>query len=185
MADNLLHVAPVRLESFPIQLELPYEKIRREALDPFGRNDGSCGVDLASPNFYTMDPLQQVKIYTGLAFEFKAGWTAFLKDKSSVVTRKHLVVEGGVIDPGYRGEIIVVMRNLSQNTQFVRPGDLIAQMVNVYTGLTPKLVQVSHVKNDTQRGTRGFGGDVGHENFMDKSNSSEEMNKNSTEIDSK
>ncbi|GFR03382.1 hypothetical protein TNCT_463541 [Trichonephila clavata] len=56
----------------------------------------------AVPKFYAVDPLQQVKIYTGLVFEFKAGWTAFLKDKSSVVTRKHLVVEGGVIDPGHR-----------------------------------------------------------------------------------
>ncbi|GFQ94213.1 hypothetical protein TNCT_619531 [Trichonephila clavata] len=93
MDDHLVHVAPVHLQSFPIQLELPYEKIRHEALDPFVRNDESCGVDLCSPKFYAVDPLQQVKIYTGLIFEFKAGWTAFLKDKSSVVTRKHLVVE--------------------------------------------------------------------------------------------
>ncbi|GFQ80498.1 dUTPase domain-containing protein [Trichonephila clavata] len=166
MADNLVHVAPVHLQSFPIQLELPYEKIRHEALDPFVRNDESCGVDLCSPKFYAVDPLQQVKIYTGLIFKFKAGWTAFLKDKSSVVTRKHLVVEGGEIDPGYRGEIIVVMRNMSQQTQFIQPGDFVAQMVNVYTGLTPKLMAVSHIENDTRRGTRGFGGDVGCENLM-------------------
>ncbi|GFQ67472.1 dUTPase domain-containing protein [Trichonephila clavata] len=147
-------------------MEIPYEKIRHEALDPFVRNDGSCCVDLCSPKFYAVDPLQQVKIYTGLVFEFKAGWTAFLKDKSSVVTRKHLVVEGGVIDPGNRGEIIVVMRNLSQQTQFIQPGDFIAQMVNVYTKLTPKLIAVSHIENDTRLGTRGFGGDIGRENLM-------------------
>ncbi|GFQ67484.1 hypothetical protein TNCT_641701 [Trichonephila clavata] len=136
MVDNLVHEAPVHLQFFPLQMEIPYEKIRHEALDPFVRNDGSRCVDLCSPKFYAVDPLQQVKIYTGLVFEFKAGWTAFLKDKSSVVTRKHLVVEGGVIDPGYRGEIIVVMRNLSQQTQFIQPGDFIAQMVNVYTHWT-------------------------------------------------
>ncbi|GFQ82905.1 hypothetical protein TNCT_346581 [Trichonephila clavata] len=130
MVDNLVHEAPVHLQSFPIQMEIPYEKIRHEALV---RNDGSCGVNLCSPKFYAVDPLQQVTIYTGLVFEFKAGWTAFLKDKSSVVTRKHLVVEGGVIDPGYRGEIIVFMRNMSQQTQFIQPGDFIAQMVKVYT----------------------------------------------------
>ncbi|GFY04599.1 dUTPase domain-containing protein [Trichonephila clavipes] len=165
MADNLVRVAPVHLESFPIQLELSYEKIRPEALDPFVRNDGSCGVDLCSPKQYTVDSMQQVKICTGLVFELKAGWTAFLKDKSSVVTRKQFVVEGGVIDPGYRGEIIVVLRNMSPNTQIIKPGDFVAQLVNVYTGLTPKLIPVSHIKNDTQRGTRGFGGDVGCENY--------------------
>ncbi|GFT65558.1 hypothetical protein TNCV_2844421 [Trichonephila clavipes] len=81
MTDNLVHVAPVHLESSPIQLELPYEKIRHEALDPL---------------YGMMD----------------------LVDKSSVVTRKQLVVEGGVIDPGYRGEIVVILRNMSQQTVY-------------------------------------------------------------------
>ncbi|GFX40554.1 dUTPase domain-containing protein [Trichonephila clavipes] len=175
MTDNLVHVAPVHLESSPIQLELPYEKIRHEALDPFVRNDGSCGVDLCSPIHYTVLSMQQVKICTGLVFELKAGWTAFLKDKSSVVTRKQLVVEGGVIDPGYRGEIVVILRNMSQQTQFIQPGDFVAQMVNVYTGLTPKLISVSQIRKDTRRGTRGFGGDVGCENTMENLNTTKKQ----------
>ncbi|PRD18032.1 UNVERIFIED_CONTAM: hypothetical protein NCL1_62261 [Trichonephila clavipes] len=85
-----------------------------------------------------------------------------------MVTRKQLVVEGGVIDPGYRGKIIVVLYNMSPNTQFIKPGDFVAQLGNVYTRLTPKLIPVSHIKNDTRRGMRGFGGDTGCENTVEK-----------------
>ncbi|GFT30762.1 dUTPase domain-containing protein [Nephila pilipes] len=157
-------VAPVQLTTVPIQLELGYQLIRPEAYKPTVHDDGSSGVDLYSPKPYTLDPFQQIKVFTGVVFEFQAGWTAFLKDKSSVVTRKQLTVEGGVIDPGYRGEIIVVLRNMSQNTVFIRPGDAVAQLVNVYTGLPPVLKPVYRIESNTRRGTRGFGGDHGQEN---------------------
>ncbi|GFQ81859.1 hypothetical protein TNCT_244611 [Trichonephila clavata] len=55
----------------------PYEKIRREVAGSFVRNDGSCGVDPINPNFD--GSFATGEGYTGLAFEFKAGWTALIK----------------------------------------------------------------------------------------------------------
>ena len=79
---------------------------------------------------------------------------ALLRDKSSMAARR-LVLTGGVIDAGYRGEIRVLMENLSDLPATIRAGDKIANLIP-YPVLTGE-VQVVDDLNESSRKAGGFG----------------------------
>jgi dUTP pyrophosphatase len=79
---------------------------------------------------------------------------ALLRDKSSMAARR-LVLTGGVIDAGYRGEIKVLMENLSDLPATIRAGDKIANLIP-YPVLTDE-VQVVEDLNESSRKAGGFG----------------------------
>ncbi|GBL68524.1 hypothetical protein AVEN_12873-1 [Araneus ventricosus] len=72
-------------------------------------------------------------------------------DKSSVVTRKGLKVEAGLIDTGYRGEISVVLRNLSGAQKTIKPGEPIAQML-LHVAHHPRSEKMDKIAADTNQG---------------------------------
>lgn len=65
------------------------------------------------------------------------------------------MISRGVIDPGYRGEVSVVIANLSDQARYVQPGDKIAQLLLIPT-LSPTFDLVDELL-PTTRGTSGFG----------------------------
>jgi dUTP pyrophosphatase len=79
---------------------------------------------------------------------------ALLRDKSSVAARR-LMLTGGVIDAGYRGEIKVLMENLGDTEAVIHAGDKIANLIP-YPVLTGK-VQVVEELADSSRKAGGFG----------------------------
>jgi dUTP pyrophosphatase len=79
---------------------------------------------------------------------------ALLRDKSSMASRR-LVVTGGVIDAGYRGEVRVLMENLSDAPAIIRAGDKIANLIP-YPVLTGE-VQVVQELTESSRKAGGFG----------------------------
>jgi dUTP pyrophosphatase len=79
---------------------------------------------------------------------------ALLRDKSSLAARR-LIVTAGVIDAGYRGEIKVVMENLSDQPQEIRAGDKIANLIP-YPVLTGT-VEVVEELAESRRMAGGFG----------------------------
>lgn len=79
---------------------------------------------------------------------------ALLRDKSSLASRR-LIVTAGVIDAGYRGEIKVVMENLSDQPQTIHAGDKIANLIP-YPVLTSE-VEVVKELSDSSRKAGGFG----------------------------
>ena len=79
---------------------------------------------------------------------------ALVRDKSSLATRR-LFVLAGVIDAGYRGELMVVMENLADTANEIHAGDKVANMVP-YPVLTGK-VEVVEELSDSARKTSGWG----------------------------
>jgi dUTP pyrophosphatase len=94
-------------------------------------------------------------IRTGLSFSFPVGYGMFIWDRSSLAARFGLHCLAGVIDPGYRGEVMVALVNLGQTTYTVNKGDRIAQAVISPIAL-PELREVRDLPTTT-RDSGGFG----------------------------
>ena len=99
-------------------------------------------------------PGEQKLVGTGIAIKIPEGYGGFIFNRSSQgkkgITIPHSV---GVIDTDYRGEIKVLLKNISQETYVVERGDRIAQLVI----MPVLLVDFVDAWNDTERGTGGFG----------------------------
>lgn len=120
---------------------------------------GSSGMDIRANNELPvmLQPLERVLIPTGLFIEIPLGYEAQIRPRSGLAVNKGLTCLNtpGTIDSDYRGEIKVLLINLSDQPQVIGFGERIAQMVFVKVDT----VQLSLVQqlNDTARSTGGFG----------------------------
>lgn len=116
------------------------------------------GYDIYAAFKIAIPPQTHAIVPTGIAIECTspAGepMGALLRDKSSMAARR-LVLTGGVIDAGYRGEIKVLMENLSDTPQVINAGDKIANLIP-YPVLTGE-VQVVEDLAESKRKAGGFG----------------------------
>ena len=120
---------------------------------------GSAGLDMCAniTEAITLKSLERTLISTGLYIELPVGYEAQIRPRSGLSIKKGLTLVNapGTIDSDYRGEIKVIMINLSPEPQTVSPGERIAQMVIAkYEQITWEEVAVL---GDTKRGTGGFG----------------------------
>lgn len=104
-----------------------------------------------------MKPLDRVLIKTGLFIELPEGYEAQIRPRSGLSFKKGLSVlnSPGTIDADYRGEIGVILVNLSNDSVVVEDGERIAQMV--ISRFEKAEWEVAEVLMDTVRGTGGFG----------------------------
>lgn len=93
-------------------------------------------------------------VSTGLAFEFPSEYGALVQDRSGLAL-KSISTLAGVIDPGYRGELKVVITNLGSQTFPINPGDRIAQLRIVHR-IEAEFSEAESLA-ETQRNARGFG----------------------------
>ncbi len=105
----------------------------------------------------TLQPLERKLIPTGLYIELPVGFEAQIRPRSGLALKRGLTVLNtpGTIDADYRGEIGVILINLSQDPQTIEPGERICQMV-IAKHEQPKLLEVE-VLGETERGSGGFG----------------------------
>lgn len=120
---------------------------------------GSAGLDLRAQltEPVILKPLQRTLIPTGLFIELPGGYEAQIRPRSGLALKKGLSLlnSPGTIDSDYRGEIKVIMINLSNETTIVNTGERIAQMVIAkYEKVT--FHEVDEL-NETDRGAGGFG----------------------------
>ena len=121
--------------------------------------EAAAGVDLRA--FIEQDilikPMQRILIKTGLFMEIPVGYEAQVRPRSGLAIKKGITVlnSPGTIDADYRGEIMVILINLSNEDFIVKTGDRIAQMViAAHEQAHWKLVESL---DDTERGAGGFG----------------------------
>lgn len=120
---------------------------------------GSAGMDLrahlATP--VTLQPLERKLIPTGLFMEIPVGYEVQIRPRSGLAYKHGITVlnSPGTIDSDYRGEIGVLLVNLSQEAFIIENGERIAQMVVAAHGQVAWEI-VSEL-TDTDRGAGGFG----------------------------
>ncbi len=126
---------------------------------PHYATPGSSGMDLRAnlQSPLTLLPLQREMVPTGLFIELPDGFEAQVRPRSGLANKKGITClnSPGTVDSDYRGEIKVILINLSNEEQTILHGDRIAQMI---------ISKVERVKwelvqqlNESQRGEGGFG----------------------------
>ena len=105
----------------------------------------------------TLQPMERRLIPTGLFIELPAGYEAQIRPRSGLALKRGLTVLNtpGTIDADYRGEVGVILINLSGEAQTIEPGERICQMV-IARHETPEVIEVNELSN-TERGAGGFG----------------------------
>lgn len=120
---------------------------------------GSSGMDIraAITEPIVMQPMQRTLVATGIFVAIPEGYEIQIRPRSGMALKQGITCLNtpGTIDADYRGEVKVILINLSTEEQTIAPGDRIAQMV---------LQKVEHIEwiekdtlNETERGTGGFG----------------------------
>jgi dUTP pyrophosphatase len=113
-----------------------------------------AGLDLRAVERVVLEPGIAQAVPTGIAIELPPGCEAQVRPRSGMALKHSLTVNFGTIDPGYRGEIRVVMFNLGRANYTVEKGDRIAQLVVArYETIEWEEGQLG----DSTRGTGGFG----------------------------
>lgn len=117
------------------------------------------GYDVFALDTVTLASHSVAKVRTGIAVEARNPETGvalglLVRDRSSMAARG-IITTGGVIDAGYRGEILILMTNLGEQTVELKAGEKIAQMIPVPV-LTGVVEQVESLE-DSSRAAKGFG----------------------------
>lgn len=119
----------------------------------------SAGLDLRAflQDEIVLKPLQRAIVPTGLFIEIPAGYEAQIRPRSGLAIKHGISVlnSPGTIDADYRGEIKVIMVNLSNEDYSIKSGERICQMV-IARHETVKFKLVNEL-DETERGQGGFG----------------------------
>jgi dUTP pyrophosphatase len=134
-------------------------KLRADAIIPRYAHgpEEDAGMDLHAVDSVTLAPGETRLIPTGLAIELPPGFEAQVRPRSGLALKHSITLPNSpaTIDPGYRGEIRVILQNLGREAFEIHPGDRIAQMV------IARYEAVEWVEDDdlseSLRGERGFG----------------------------
>ncbi len=126
---------------------------------PNYETEASAGMDLRAflDNDIVLKPLERVLIPTGLFIELPVGFEAQIRPRSGLAIKHGITVLNtpGTIDADYRGEIKIILVNLSNNEFVIKSGERVCQMI------ISKHEQANFIEtdklNETKRGAGGFG----------------------------
>ena len=140
-------------------LTIPVSTLHDRAQLPRAAHPASedAGMDLFAAEEVSLGPGEWAAVGTGLVLEIPAGYEGQVRPRSGLALRHGVTLlnSPGTIDPGYRGEVRVVLINHGKAPFRVQPGDRIAQLlIGAYAAVEWKL-QPS--LNPSQRGAGGFG----------------------------
>lgn len=136
-------------------MKLEMKKLVPEAKLPSRAHVDDAGLDLYSVENCVLVSGERRAIKTGIAMSIPTGYAGLIWDKSGLAAKAGLKIMGGVIDASYRGEIQVIMVNLSQESYTIERGSKISQMLIQKIEL-PEICEVEEL-DDTLRGEGGFG----------------------------
>jgi dUTP pyrophosphatase len=138
--------------------ELRFIRLSETATLPSRAHENDAGLDLCAAEEARLVPGERASVGTGLAVAIPAGLAGLVLPRSGLALRHgiSLVNAPGLIDPGYRGELRVLLLNTDPREDFrVGPGDRIAQLLLVPIAFAT--AQESGELDETARGTGGFG----------------------------
>lgn len=133
---------------------IPCLKLAPDAILPTRAHSDDAGLDLYGLEDAILPPQGGKMLRTGIALALPSGHVGMIADRSSLA-KKGVKTSGGVIDAGYRGEIQVVVWNLSKEEIRLSRGERIAQLL-IFPIATPAVQEVQEL-DSTVRGTGGFG----------------------------
>lgn len=138
--------------------ELAVRRLREDAVLPTRAYAGDAGLDLSACDRHELEPGARAVVGTGLAVALPEGHAGFVQPRSGLAAKHGITIVNspGLIDSGYRGEVMVILQNTDARERFVvEAGMRIAQLVVV------RVPEVEPVEVDelpeSERGGRGHG----------------------------
>jgi dUTP pyrophosphatase len=139
-------------------IELPIQRLRPDAVVPRRAYSGDAGLDLSACERVELAPGERALVPTGLAVAIPEGYAGFVQPRSGLAAKHGISIVNtpGLVDSGYRGELLVNLVNTDPQEPFVvEPGMRIAQLV-ILAVPELELVEVDELP-ESERGVRGFG----------------------------
>jgi dUTP pyrophosphatase len=113
-------------------MKLPFRRLLANASLPSAQHPGDAGLDLRAAEGAKVEPGERTMVPTGVAVAIPEGYAGLVLPRSGLAARHGLTLANapGLVDTGYRGEVIVAVVNLDREEPVViEPGDRIAQLV--------------------------------------------------------
>ncbi len=136
-------------------MKLKIKKLNNKAVLPSYAHENDAGMDLFSVEDFILSSGERIVCQTGIAMAIPMGFVGLIWDKSGIAAKRGIKTLSGVIDSSYRGEIGVVLYNLSGEDYKISKGDKVAQML-IQKIESPEIEEVDNLE-DTDRGDGGFG----------------------------
>jgi dUTP pyrophosphatase len=141
--------------NFQISHMTKVQLLSSNAKVPTKANSNDAGFDLYS-NIDTIIPAKQRKtVSTGIALQMPEHFAGLIWPRSGLSVKQGIDVLAGVVDSGYRGEIMVCLYNTSDENVSINTGDRIAQII--FQEVPCVLMEVHDSLGSSQRGSNGFG----------------------------
>ena len=155
--DKRTYSVVVRPTSTMQRLKVSVLRLNGEVSFPRAAYPGDAAFDLPTAVAVELSPGERVKVPTGLAFGIPDGYAGLVLPRSGLAERLGVGVVNspGLIDSGYRGEVSVILINLSQETVRFAQGDRIAQLMVV--AVPSVRLETTDRLDTTARGEAGFG----------------------------
>jgi dUTP pyrophosphatase len=139
-------------------VDLPFARVRPDGQLPQSQHPGDAGLDLRAASGVTVKPGERAMVPTGVAVAIPDGHAGLVLPRSGLASKKGLTLANapGLIDAGYRGEVVCAVVNLDPHEAVeIAAGDRIAQLVIVAVpSVSPAFVEELP---PSERGRSGFG----------------------------
>ena len=145
------------LERFMLKIKYKTLEHGKRLPDINYQTSGSSGLDLYSANVsdILIEPLERVSVPTGICMSIPIGYEGQIRPRSGLFVKNGINANFGTIDSDYRGEIFVLIINLSKVSFNLQRGIRIAQIV--FNKIEQVKLEASKELDDTLRGEKGFG----------------------------
>ncbi len=138
-------------------MELPVRLLSGTAQPPGRAHDDDAAFDLRADESVTIAPGARATVHTGVSLALAPGTAGLVLPRSGLAAKHGITVLNapGLIDPGYRGEVMVILLNTDASSAFeIARGDRVAQLLVVDTAIT----KIALAERDLDVTTRGAGG---------------------------
>lgn len=157
-----MELEEIRMKSFNVEFKnnniIKFKKLSPDAFLPYKADDGSACYDLCSIEDITIDKYSRALVHTGLAWQpCNNNIELQIRPRSGLALKHGITVlnSPGTVDASYRGEICVILINLSETPYTISKGDRIAQ---AKFDIVPNMTIIENDDLDmTIRGDGGFG----------------------------
>lgn len=137
-------------------MKIKIKKFAANAVVPQYAKHGDAGADLCSIEPVILPAGERTLVKTGIGVEIPLGYVGLVHPRSGLATKGVSIVNApGTIDSGYRGEIMVNLINLSNNTVVLNRGDRIAQLV--IQAVEQAVFELTDELSESERGIGGHG----------------------------
>jgi dUTP pyrophosphatase len=140
----------------PDYMEIKIQKLNPDAILPSYETPGSAGMDLSATEDVIMTPGETLLVPTGLSLAIPMGYEGQIRSRSGLALNGVVVANSpGTIDSDYRGEVRIILRNVTPNIVALAKGQRIAQLI--IAPVIPVLWEETDELDKTSRADGGFG----------------------------